>query len=94
MGDTRTSYSFSDQGRSGSNCHTRLPSASRTLPAALPCPSIVFITAHDRYAINAFDIHAVDYLLKPVSHARLQDALERVRRDLEERPRAGFSLSS
>ena len=46
-------------------------------------PRIVFITAHDRYAIKAFDIHAVDYLLKPVSHARLQDALQRVRRDLE-----------
>ena len=46
-------------------------------------PRIVFITAHDRYAIKAFDIHAIDYLLKPVSHARLQDALERVRRDLD-----------
>jgi two-component system LytT family response regulator len=46
-------------------------------------PRIVFITAHDRFAINAFDIHAVDYLLKPVSNARLQDALQRVRRDLE-----------
>jgi two-component system LytT family response regulator len=46
-------------------------------------PRIVFITAHDRYAIKAFDIHAVDYLLKPVSNARLQDALQRVRRDLE-----------
>jgi two-component system LytT family response regulator len=46
-------------------------------------PRIVFITAHDRYAIKAFDIHAVDYLLKPVSNARLQDALQRVRRDLD-----------
>jgi two-component system LytT family response regulator len=51
--------------------------------ARIHLPRIVFITAHDRYAIKAFDIHAVDYLLKPVSHARLQDALQRVRRDLE-----------
>jgi two-component system LytT family response regulator len=43
----------------------------------------VFITAHDRYAIKAFEFHAVDYLLKPVANARLQDALERVRRDLD-----------
>jgi two-component system LytT family response regulator len=46
-------------------------------------PRIVFITAHDRYAIKAFEFHAVDYLLKPVANARLQDALERVRRDLD-----------
>jgi two-component system LytT family response regulator len=45
-------------------------------------PRIVFITAHDRFALKAFDIHAVDYLLKPVSHAGLQDALNRVRRDI------------
>ena len=46
-------------------------------------PRIVFITAHDRFALQAFEIHAIDYLLKPVSNARLQDALQRVRRDLD-----------
>lgn len=46
-------------------------------------PRIVFITAHDHYALKAFEVHAVDYLLKPVSNARLHDALERVRRDLD-----------
>ena len=46
-------------------------------------PRIVFITAHDHYALKAFEIHAVDYLLKPVSNARLHDALQRVRRDLD-----------
>jgi two-component system, LytTR family, response regulator len=46
-------------------------------------PRIVFVTAHDRYAIKAFDVHAVDYLLKPVSNARLHEALERVRNDLD-----------
>lgn len=46
-------------------------------------PRIVFITAHDQYAVKAFDIHAIDYLLKPVSHSRLQVALDRVRRDMD-----------
>lgn len=47
------------------------------LPA--PAPPIVFVTAHDDYALRAFDAEAVDYLLKPFDQARLQRALERVR---------------
>ena len=42
-------------------------------------PMIVFVTAHDRYAIQAFEIHAVDYLLKPVEAKRFQDAIQRVK---------------
>jgi len=42
-------------------------------------PMIVFVTAFDRYAIKAFEAHALDYLLKPVDDARLAAALERVR---------------
>lgn len=44
-----------------------------------PLPSIVFTTAYDSYAIRAFDINAVDYLLKPFSGDRLRAALARVR---------------
>lgn len=44
-----------------------------------PRPHIVFCTAYDQYAIDAFELHAVDYLLKPISRARLDRALERVR---------------
>ena len=44
-----------------------------------PRPHIIFCTAYDRYAIDAFELHAIDYLLKPVSRARLEKALERVR---------------
>ena len=44
-----------------------------------PIPMIVFVTAYDSYAIKAFDIHAVDYLLKPADDARLSDALKKVR---------------
>ena len=44
-----------------------------------PIPMIVFVTAYDSYAIKAFDIHAVDYLLKPADDAGLSDALAKVR---------------
>lgn len=40
-------------------------------------PSVVFVTAHDQYAIQAFEINAVDYLLKPVTAARFAQTLER-----------------
>jgi two-component system LytT family response regulator len=42
-------------------------------------PMVVFVTAFDRFAIQAFDAHALDYLLKPIDDDRLQRALERVR---------------
>lgn len=41
-------------------------------------PAVVFVTAHDRYAIQAFEINAVDYLLKPVSRERFAEALRRM----------------
>lgn len=46
-------------------------------------PEVVFVTAYDRYAIAAFDLHAVDYVLKPVQARRFAVALSRVRRRLE-----------
>ena len=42
-------------------------------------PAVVFTTAYDAYAIKAFEVHAVDYLLKPIRAARLEAALRRVR---------------
>lgn len=42
-------------------------------------PLVIFITAYDRHALKAFEVHALDYVLKPVDPARLQDALERAR---------------
>ncbi|HEY2934343.1 MAG TPA: LytTR family DNA-binding domain-containing protein [Acidobacteriota bacterium] len=50
-----------------------------SLPA--PRPKIIFCTAYDQYAIDAFELYAIDYLLKPVSRARLAQALERVRQE-------------
>lgn len=43
-----------------------------------PQPAIIFCTAYDQYAVDAFELRAVDYLLKPVSRARLAQALQRV----------------
>lgn len=42
-------------------------------------PAIVFTTAYDAYAIKAFEVHAIDYLLKPIRAARLEEALVRAR---------------
>lgn len=42
-------------------------------------PKIVFVTAYDQYAIRAFDVNAIDYLLKPVSASRVRRSLERAR---------------
>jgi two-component system LytT family response regulator/two-component system response regulator LytT len=44
-----------------------------------PLPQIVFATAYDQYAVRAFDVNAVDYLLKPFDSKRVQQAVERVR---------------
>jgi two-component system, LytTR family, response regulator len=40
-------------------------------------PVVIFVTAHDHYALRAFEVHAIDYLLKPVDQDRLQDAIRR-----------------
>jgi two-component system LytT family response regulator len=45
--------------------------------------SVIFVTAYDKYALRAFDVHAVDYLLKPFSPERLREALSRARRRLD-----------
>ena len=42
-------------------------------------PLVVFVTAYDRFAVQAFDYHALDYILKPVSVKRLTEAVERAR---------------
>ena len=48
-------------------------------------PAIIFTTAYDRYAVTAFELAAIDYLLKPFSRERFEQALERARQTLEAR---------
>jgi two-component system LytT family response regulator len=50
--------------------------------APVHMPLTIFVTTYDAYAIRAFEVHAVDYLLKPLSEARLNEALQRVRHEL------------
>jgi len=45
-------------------------------------PHVIFATAFDEYAIRAFEVHAADYLLKPITRARLEEAVRRVRQRL------------
>lgn len=45
-------------------------------------PQIIFVTAYDRYALKAFEVHALDYLLKPFDEDRFEAALERARRQI------------
>jgi two-component system LytT family response regulator len=46
-------------------------------------PAVVFVTAYDRYALKAFEAHALDYLLKPVDPARFREAYARAAREVE-----------
>jgi len=48
-------------------------------------PFVIFTTAYDEHALRAFEVHALDYLLKPFNQARFQKALERARRQLANR---------
>jgi two-component system LytT family response regulator len=47
-----------------------------------PLPAIIFVTAYDRYALRAFEVHALDYLLKPFDRERFRKALDRARAQL------------
>ncbi len=51
-------------------------------------PGVIFITAYDQYAIQAFEARAVDYLLKPIDEVRFKAALDRVREQIEARTAA------
>jgi two-component system LytT family response regulator/two-component system response regulator LytT len=55
---------------------------SQLAPPQVALPQIVFATAYDQYAVRAFDVNAVDYLLKPFDRARVEQAVERARRRL------------
>lgn len=51
-------------------------------------PVIVFVTAYDRFALKAFEVHAADYLLKPFDRERFKTALQRARERLQRNPEA------
>ena len=53
-------------------------------------PNIVFITAYDQYALQAFEVHALDYLLKPFNRERFHQAVKRAKEQIESRKRGEF----
>jgi two-component system LytT family response regulator len=53
-----------------------------------PAPLIIFVTAYDKYAIDAFEANALDYLVKPVDEERLKDAIHRAREAIRSRAAA------
>jgi len=56
---------------------------ARSLASQSPTPAVVFVTAFDQFAVAAFEVAAVDYLMKPVDPARLQRALDRAHEYVE-----------
>jgi two-component system, LytTR family, response regulator len=56
--------------------------------------AVIFVTAYDQYAMRAFDVHAVDYLLKPVGRDRFDAALERAKSRLGEKMPRGEDLAA
>ncbi|HEV7557232.1 MAG TPA: LytTR family DNA-binding domain-containing protein [Kofleriaceae bacterium] len=64
-------------GLDGLSIVERIPASER--------PHVVLVTAHDRYAVRAFDVHAVDYLLKPYDDERFDVALDRAKAAVRQR---------
>ncbi len=57
-------------------------------------PPVVFVTAYDAHALKAFDVHALDYLLKPIDDERFDVAVARARRRITERTAVGRQLAA
>src|SRR5215213_1107329 len=62
---------------------------AKALAATTPSPAVVFVTAFDQFAVAAFEVEAVDYLMKPVDPRRLQRSLDRARSYLQTREQSG-----
>jgi DNA-binding LytR/AlgR family response regulator len=62
--------------------------------ASRPFPALVFVTAYDAYAVQAFEAHAIDYVLKPVQPARLARTVERLQGALAQRREPNGSLDA
>jgi two-component system, LytTR family, response regulator len=59
-----------------------------------PQPAVIFVTAYDEFAMRAFEVHAVDYLLKPVGRERFEAALERAKNRIGSKAPAAHELAA
>jgi DNA-binding LytR/AlgR family response regulator len=57
-------------------------------------PFVIFVTAYDEYAVRAFEVHSLDYLLKPFTRKRLADALDRAREAVSQEEIPGATVES
>ena len=78
-------------GQSGLDAAAELADA---WPADRPFPALVFVTAYDQYAVQAFEAQAVDYLLKPVQAARLQKTVQKLQLALTPQAPAAINLEA
>ena len=78
-------------GQSGLDAAAELADA---WPAGKPFPALVFVTAYDQYAVQAFEAQAVDYLLKPVQAPRLQKTVQKLQLALTSQAPAAIDLEA
>ena len=78
-------------GQSGLDAAVELADA---WPDGKPFPALVFVTAYDQYAVQAFDAQAVDYLLKPVQAARLQKTVQKLQLALMNKAQPAINLEA
>jgi DNA-binding LytR/AlgR family response regulator len=81
-------------GMGGLDAATELANLWPTGTGSKPFPALVFVTAYDQYAVQAFEAQAVDYLLKPVQAARLQKTVSKVQLALASRAQAAINLEA
>ncbi|CAN7289156.1 LytTR family DNA-binding domain-containing protein [Acidovorax sp. LjRoot129] len=82
-------------GQSGLDAAVELADAWPTDgPTGRPFPALVFVTAYDQYAVQAFEAQAVDYLLKPVQAARLQKTVQKLQLALASKAPAAIDLEA
>lgn len=77
--DTRPDVLFLDIRMPGQSGLDAAADIAEAWPENVPFPAIVFVTAYDQYAVQAFEAQAMDYLLKPVQPARLAQTVQRLR---------------
>jgi DNA-binding LytR/AlgR family response regulator len=82
-------------GLSGLDAAAELIDAWNTEPVGgKPFPALVFVTAYDQYAVQAFETQAMDYLLKPIQSARLQKTVSKVQLALANRAQAAINFEA
>jgi DNA-binding LytR/AlgR family response regulator len=81
-------------GMGGLDAATELANLWPIGPGNKPFPALVFVTAYDQYAVQAFEAQAMDYLLKPVQAARLEKTVSKVQLALASRARVAINLEA